>query len=322
MKPFEYQAPTSIDEAVALLADQSMQARPLAGGTDLLVQLRQGLRKVDLVVDVKRIPELNRLSFDPADGLTVGAAVSCARLCEHPDVKQTYPALVDAAGIIGGAAIQARATLGGNLCNAAPSGDGIAAMIVLGATCTVAGPGTTRSVPVETFCTAPGETVLGPGELLVSIRFPVPAPRSGARYLRFTPRREMDIAVAGAGAWVELSGDGAAGGDNAEIVGARFALAAVAPTPLQPAAAAAALIGRAPTEDAFAEAAKLAQEAIHPISDVRGTATQRHHLVGVLVRRALRGAVDRAQGRPRPQGRQPAAGTTTGRREEEVSNGR
>jgi CO/xanthine dehydrogenase FAD-binding subunit len=302
MRPFDYEAPTSIDEAVALLADQSRQARPLAGGTDLLVQLRQGLRKVDLVVDVKRISELNRLSFDPTDGLTVGAAVSCARLCEHPDVQQTYPALVDGASIIGGAAIQSRATLGGNLCNAAPSGDGIAAMIVLGATCTVAGPGTTRTVPVEAFCTGPGETVLGPGELLVSIHFPAPTPRSGARYLRFTPRREMDIAVAGAGAWVALSADVAGSADVAEIVDARIALAAVAPTPLQPAAAAAALIGSAPTEDAFAEAAKLAQEAAHPISDVRGTAKQRRHLIGVMVRRALRGAVDRAQGR------QPATG--------------
>jgi carbon-monoxide dehydrogenase medium subunit len=306
MRPFEYQAPTSIDEAVALLADQSRQSRPLAGGTDLLVQLRQGLRKVDLVVDVKRISELNRLSFDPTDGLTVGAAVSCARLCAHPDVQQTYPALVDGASIIGGAAIQSRATLGGNLCNAAPSGDGLAVMILLGATCTVAGPGTTRTVPAASFCTGPGETVLGPGELVVSIHFPAPLPRSGAHYLRFTPRREMDIAVAGAGAWVVLSAAGAESADGAEggteIVDARIALAAVAPTPLQPTAAAAALIGSAPTEDAFAEAAQLAQEAIQPISDVRGTATQRRHLVGVLVRRALRGAVDRAQRR------QPAAG--------------
>jgi CO/xanthine dehydrogenase FAD-binding subunit len=291
MKPFRYQAPASIDEAVALLADQGRQARPLAGGTDLLVQLRQGLRQVDLVVDVKRIPELNRLSFDPAGGLTVGAAVSCARLCEHPDVQQTYPALVDAASIIGGPAIQTRATLGGNLCNAAPSGDGIPAMILLGATCTIAGPGATRTVPVASFCTGPGETVLHPGELLVSIHFPAPTPRSGARYLRFTPRREMDIAVAGAGAWVALSAD------ETEIVDARIALAAVAPTPLRPAAAAAALVGRAPTEEAFAEAARLAQEATAPIDDVRGTAVQRRHLVGVLVRRALRGAVDRAQGR-------------------------
>jgi CO/xanthine dehydrogenase FAD-binding subunit len=296
MRPFKYQAPTSIDAAVALLADQSRPARPLAGGTDLLVQLRRGLCQVDLVVDVKRIPELNQLSFDPAGGLTVGAAVPCARLCEHPDVQRSYPALIDAAAIIGGAAIQARATLGGNLCNAAPSGDAIPAMIVLGATCTVAGPGFTRTVPVETFCTAPGETVLGPGELLVSIHFPAPTPRSGARYLRFTPRREMDIAVAGAGAWVALSEDGSGSRDHAVIADARIALAAVAPTPLRPAAAGAALVGRAPTEQAFAEAARLAQEAAHPISDVRGTAPQRRHLVGVLVRRALRGAVDRARG--------------------------
>ena len=281
MKPFAYQAPTSIGEAIALLADTSKNARPLAGGTDILVQLRRELCEVDLLVDVKRIPELNRLSFDPAEGLTVGAAVSCARLCEHPGVQKAYPGLVDAASVIGGPAIQERATLGGNLCNAAPSGDTIPAMIVLGAACTV---------PVEAFCTAPGETVLGTGELLVSIHFPAPTPRSGACYVRFTPRREMDIAVAGAGAWVVLSED------HARTTNVRIALAAVAPTPLHLPAAGAALIGQAPTEQAFAAAAELAQAAAHPITDVRGTAAQRRHLVGVLIKRALRGAVSRAKG--------------------------
>ena len=298
MRPFEYQAPTSIGEAVALLADTGERARPLAGGTDLLVQLRRGLLEVDLVVDVKKIPELNRISFHPVEGLTVGAAVSCASLCEHPDVRAAYPALVDAASIIGGPAIQGRATIGGNLCNAAPSGDAIPAMIALGATCTVAGPGGTRAVSVETFCTAPGRTVLGQDEMLVSIRFPAPMPNSGARYLRFIPRGEMDIAVAGAGAWVLLSDD------HAQITEARIALAAVAPTPLLADAASASLIGKAPTEDAFAEAAKLAREAARPIGDVRGTEAQRRHLVGVLVKRALRGAVWRATGDPAsPSGR-------------------
>jgi len=200
MRPFEYQAPTSINEAIALLADADKRAHPLAGGTDLLVQLRRGFVKADLLVDIKRIPELRRISFDPAEGLTLGAAVSCADLCEHPDVRKAYPGLVDAASIIGGAAIQERATLSGNLCNAAPSGDSIPAMIVLGATCTITGPQGTRTVPVEVFCTGPGETVLGKGEMLVSIHFPAPIPNSGACYMRFTPRREMDIAVAGAGA--------------------------------------------------------------------------------------------------------------------------
>jgi len=291
MKPFAYQAPTSIGEAIALLADTSRNARPLAGGTDLLVQLRRGVCEAELLVDVKRIPELNRLSFDPAAGLTVGAAVSCARLCEHADVWSVYPGLVDAASLIGGTAIQARATLGGNLCNAAPSGDSIPAMIALRATCTVAGPQGTRTVPAEAFCTAPEKTVLSKCEILVSVHFPLPAPHSGACYVRFTPRREMDIAVAGAAAWIELSDD------HSRIMDARIALAAVAPIPLFADAASAALISKPPTEEAFAEAAGLAQAAARPITDVRGTAALRRHLVGVLVRRALRGANGRAKAR-------------------------
>ncbi|NIW11212.1 MAG: xanthine dehydrogenase family protein subunit M [Gammaproteobacteria bacterium] len=290
MRPFAYQAPTSIDEAVTLLADQAGKARPFAGGTDLLVQLRLDLFEPDLVVDIKRIPELNQLSFDPAEGLIVGAAVSCAALCEQPDVVATYPGLVDATAIIGGIGIQGRATLGGNLCNAAPSGDGIPAMIVLGATCTVAGPGGKRTVPVEAFCTGPGQTVLSQDEILVSIHVPPPKPHSGAHYLRFTPRREMDIAVAGAGASMVLSDD------HAQIIEARIALGAVAPTPLLVEEAGAVLIGQAPTDEAFAEAAKLAQAAARPITDVRGTVAQRRHLVGVLVKRALQGALRRAKG--------------------------
>jgi carbon-monoxide dehydrogenase medium subunit len=290
MKAFEYQSPTSIGEAVALLAGKDRKACPLAGGTDLLVALRRGLLEADILVDIKRIPGLNDIAFDPAEGLTIGAAVSCARLCEHPDARRLYPGLIDAASIIGGAAIQGRATLGGNLCNAAPSADSIPAMIVLNAVCTIAGPGGTRTVLADTFCAAPGKTVLGRNEMLVSIHFPSPAPNSGACYRRFTPRREMDIAVAGAGAWVVLSDD------HACITDARVALAAVAPTPLLVESAGAALVGQAPTEAVFAEAARLAQESAHPISDVRGTQAQRRHLVGVLVKRALRGAIGRAKG--------------------------
>jgi carbon-monoxide dehydrogenase medium subunit len=289
MKPFVYQSPTSVGEAVALLADYDGHARPLAGGTDLLVQLRHNQIEVDLVVDVKRIPELNTISLDSANGLTVGAAVTCARLCEYPGVREAYPGLIDAVSSIGGTAIQGRATVGGNLCNAAPSGDSIPPMIVLGATCTIAGPGGTRTVPAESFCTAPGENVLGKGEVLVSICFPPPTPSSGASYVRFTPRREMDIAVAGAGVWVALSED------RSRIVDARVALSAVAPTPLSVDAAGKALVGQAPTEAAFSQAAMHAQRAAHPISDVRGTGAQRRHLVGVLVRRALRNAVRRAK---------------------------
>jgi CO/xanthine dehydrogenase FAD-binding subunit len=290
VRPFEYQAPATVGEAVSLLADNAKRARPLAGGTDLLVQLRRGLYDLDVLVDVKRIPELTRISFDPARALTLGAAVSCARLCEYPEVMQVYPGLIDAVSIIGGAAIQGRATLGGNLCNAAPSGDAIPALIVHGATCTVAGPDGRRTVPVQALCTAPGQTLLTQGEMLVSIHVPPPEPLSGAHYVRFIPRHEMDIAVAGAGAWVRLNED------RATIVDARIALAAVAPTPLLAKDAGAFLVGKAPTEDVFAQAAALAQEASRPITDVRGTAAQRRHLVGVLVKRALRGAVERAKG--------------------------
>jgi len=292
MQPFAYQVPASVGEAVALLADPVRSTRAFAGGTDLLVQMRRGLFAPEMLVDVKRIPELNRITFDAATGLILGAAVSCAWLCDHPAVRGAYPGLIDAASIIGGAAIQRRATLGGNLCNAAPSGDAISAMIVLEAAATLAGPTGTRSVPVADFCTAPGMTVLRQGELLVSLHFSPPAPHTGARYLRFIPRGEMDIAVAGAGAWLALSDDGTT------ITGARIALAAVAPTPLWVKAAGTALIGQAPTSDAFAEAAAIAQAAARPISDVRGTAAQRRHLAGVLTRRALQGAYQRATGEP------------------------
>lgn len=296
MKPFAYAAPTSVEEAVTLLAGKGERARPLAGGTDLLVQLRRRRHDLDLLVDIKRIPELVRIDVDPVAGLTIGAAVSCAELGEHPEVRALYPGLIDATSIIGGVAVRGRATLGGNLCNAAPSGDGISAMIMLDGEAIVAGPAGRRTIPVATFCTAPGATVLRPGELVVSLHFPAPRSHTGARYLRFTPRGEMDIAVAGAGAWLALSVDGSAATVPAEIVDARIALSAVAPTPLLVEAAAEALIGQAPTEAAFAQAAEIAQAAARPIDDMRGTAAQRRHLVGVLLKRALRDAAARAQG--------------------------
>jgi CO/xanthine dehydrogenase FAD-binding subunit len=290
LRPFAYRAPASVGDAVSLLAENGPRARPLAGGTDLLVQLRAGRFDLDLVVDVKHIPELNAVSYSPAAGLTVGAAVSCATLCENPDVQAHYPALIDSAGLIGGTAIQARASLGGNLCNAAPSGDSIPAIIVLNATCTIAGPQGWREVPVASFCTGPGRTMLGAGEMLVSIHFPSPLAHTGACYLRFIPRHEMDIAVAGAGAWLRLSRD------HSRITEARIALAAVAPTPLAVVQAGEFLAGKAPDNEAFAAAARFAEEAARPISDVRGSDAQRRHLVSVLVKRALSGALRRAEG--------------------------
>jgi CO/xanthine dehydrogenase FAD-binding subunit len=290
MKSFAYEVPSTLGEAVAILSKQSGRVLPLAGGTDLLVQLRLNLHDIDMVVDIKKIPELNQISYDETTGLVIGAAVSCANIYENAEVVANYPGLIDAVAIIGGMAIQGRATLGGNICNASPSGDGISAAIALGAICNIIGPDGARSLPSEEFCIAPGKNALAEGELLVSIQFPSPKPNAGAHYLRFTPRAEMDIAVAGVGVLVDLSDD------LSQITAARLALAAVAPTPVLATAAAESLIGKAPTEETFATAASIAQESISPITDVRGTAAQRRHLIGVLTRRALTGAVARAKG--------------------------
>jgi carbon-monoxide dehydrogenase medium subunit len=194
---------------------------------------------------------------------------------------------VELASLIGGTQIQGRASLGGNLCNAAPSADSIPLLIALGATCRISGPGGAREIAVEDFCTAPGRNVLQPGELLVALHLPPPAPHSGARYLRFIPRNEMDIAVAGVGVEVVL--------DNGKFRSVRVALAAVAPTPLFVREAGDALAGQPVNEASIAHAAEIARASAKPITDMRGTADYRRHLCGVLTRRALEAAVQRAR---------------------------
>lgn len=292
MKPFEYQAPETLDGVAALLAQHRERARVLAGGTDLLVQLRAGRYEVDVVVDVKRVPELNSIALDPAEGLSIGAAIPCWRVAEHPEVRDRYPGLVDAVSIIGGTGIQGRATLGGNLGNASPSADSTPSLIVHDASLEVVGQLGRRTLPVDQFCLAPGRNALQPGELIVAVRVPVPKRGFGARYLRFIPRNEMDIAVVGVGAAIVLSVDGKT------IEWTRIALGAVGPTPIVAEEAAASLVGQAPTPEAFARAAEAAKAVARPITDVRGTAAQRRHLVGVLTRRALEGAAARARGEP------------------------
>jgi carbon-monoxide dehydrogenase medium subunit len=289
MKAFDYAAPKTVAEAVALLADRGDRARPLAGGTDVIVQVREGRRDLDLLLDVKYIPELNELSFDAQHGLRLGAAVPCYRLCEHPGLARAYPGLIDAAALVGGTQIQSRASVGGNLCNASPAADTIPALIAAGATCVIAGPGGGREMPVEVFCTAPGKTALRRGELLVSLRLPPPAPRSGSAYLRFIPRNEMDIAVVGVGVHITMSND------RSTCAAARIALAAVAPTPLLVPEAGAALVGRPLDAGALDRAASLARAAARPISDMRGAADYRRHLVGVLTKRALAAAIERSK---------------------------
>ncbi len=290
MEPFDFVSPSSIDEAVKTLATKGDQARIMAGGTDMLVQMRAGRRTAPLVVDIKGIPELNEVSYDASKGLTLGAAVPCYQIYQNKALADAYPGLMDSALLIGGIQIQGRATIGGNICNAAPSGDAIPIVIALGGTCIIAGPNGTRQLPVEEMCTAPGRNALADGEILVSISLPAPVANSGANYQRFIPRNEMDIAVAGVGSSVVLD----ASGQN--FVSARIALASVAPTPVFAKEAGDSLAGKPVNEDTIQAASEEAQKAAKPISDMRGTIRQRTHLIGVLTRRTLNNAIERARG--------------------------
>ncbi|HZZ71861.1 MAG TPA: xanthine dehydrogenase family protein subunit M [Pirellulales bacterium] len=288
MKDFAYTAATTVDEAVGLLAAQGERAKVLAGGTDIIVQLREGLRDADLVVDVKKIAELMELQFDPSTGLKLGASVPCYRIYEHAAVAKAYPALADSAKIIGGWQIQSRASIGGNLCNSSPAADSTPSLIALDATCEIAGPSGRRQVPVAQFCTGVGKNVLGRGEFLVALRMPPPERAAGSQYLRFIPRNEMDIAVVGVGSWLRLNADGT-------IAAARIAVGAVAVTAQVAAEASQYLVGRHATEEMFAAAGELAKKVSRPISDKRGPAEYRTHLVGVLTKRTLLAATERAK---------------------------
>jgi xanthine dehydrogenase FAD-binding subunit len=290
VKDFEFQTATTVDEAVSLLAAKGERAKVLTGGTDLIVQLREGLREADLVVDVKKIPELMELSYSAAQGLRLGAAVPCYRIYGDKTLTEAYPGLIDAARIIGGWQIQSRASVGGNLCNSSPAGDSIPPLIAYDVACHLAGPEGRRTVKVAEFCTAPGRNVLKRGEMLTALHFPPVAKGSSSAYLRFIPRNEMDIAVVGAASWVQLDATGK------NIADARLALAAVAPTPLYLRDASAWLAGKPATAETFAQAGAMAREAARPISDKRGTTDYRKHLAGVLTERTLAIATERARG--------------------------
>ena len=288
MIDFQYAAPTELNDAIKQLSDAGDSARVLAGGTDIIVQLREGARSADLVVDVKKIPELSRLEFSNENGLHLGASVACWQIYENPVISAAYPGLSDAVKIIGGWQIQSRASVGGNLCNSSPAADSIPALIACDAAAEIAGPDGQRSVPVAEFCTGPGRNVLQPGELLVALKLPPQGPSCGSAYQRFIPRNEMDIAVVGAASWVKLSPDGST------IESARIALSAVAATPVFAAEASEWLAGQPVSEDTFAHAGELAKKVATPLSDMRGTAEYRTHLVGVLTKRTLATACERA----------------------------
>ena len=283
----EYKSPNSIDEAVALLAGAGGKARILAGGTDLLVQIRMGFASPELIIDIKNIPELRAITSSKG-GIRVGAAVSGAELGEHPDVSKAWPGVVEATELIGSTQIQGRASLGGNLCNASPAADTVPALVAAGAVCRVVGTGGERNVPVEEINTGPGSTSLGDDEFVIDFDFPVRPARSGDAYLRFIPRTEMDIAVVGAGVSLTLAEDGS-------CQDARVSLGAVAPTVVLLEEGAKALIGTTIDEGALKELDSAARAACNPINDKRGTIEFRTDVAGVLAKRAALIAKERAE---------------------------
>jgi carbon-monoxide dehydrogenase medium subunit len=278
LQEFVFDSPETIDDAIAAMA--AGDARALAGGTDLIPQLREGRRQAGRIVDLKRIPELTAITALPDGGFSIGAAATATAIARHAGLAAAYPAVAQSAQLIGGVQIQNRASLGGNICNAAPSADAVPALICHEARASIAGRSGRREAAVETLFRGPGRTALELGELLVSILLPPPQPRSTAKYLRFTPRREMDIAIAGAGTWISLDAQGA-------VAAARIVLASVAPTPIRALSAEQKLIGERPTRALLEEAGRLAAGDARPISDTRGSADYRRSLVAVLTTRAL-----------------------------------
>lgn len=283
-----YEAPETIQDAVALLAGADIPPRALAGGTDLIIQMSNLVGESRLVINLKKIPEFMTASID-AEGLELGPAMPCAELTAREDIKAVYPGLVEAAYLIGSTQIQGRASVGGNLCNASPAADTIPSLIVNRAQCVIVGPSGERTVAAEDFVTGVGQNCLEKDELLRKITLPKPAANTSDAYLRLIPRSEMDIAVAGAGVSITLNEDG-------ECTAARVSIGAVAPTALLVPDAAAALIGSKLDDRALQAAADAASAASNPITDRRGTVDYRRHVVGVLTRRAAVIAADRVRG--------------------------
>ena len=286
MSTLSYAAPSTVQEAVSILAGANGGAKVLSGGTDLLVQLRSGRSRPEMFVDVKRIPGLIGIREENG-GFVIGAATPCALIGEHRALQQVWPGVVEAASLIGSTQVQGRATLAGNLCNASPAADSVPAMIAARATCVVAGPAGRREVPVEAIATGPGRTSLAKGEFVVEFRLPKRPPRSADAYLRFIPRTEMDIAVVGAGVNLTLDASGT-------CTEARIVLGAVAPTAILVPDGAAALVGRRLDDEALSRLDAAARRACKPITDKRGTIEFRTKVAGVLARRAAGIAYARA----------------------------
>jgi carbon-monoxide dehydrogenase medium subunit len=288
MTDIQYLAPRTLDEAIGAFAAAGSAARILAGGTDLLVQMRSGAVRPGLIVDIKKIAEMTAIEETGDGSFRVGAAVPGAALAEHARFGKVWPGVLEAINLIGSTQVQGRASAGGNLCNGSPAGDSVPALVAAGAIVTLQGPNGRRQMPVEEVPVGPGRTCLAPGEILVSFTLPPRAKGSSDAYLRMIPRTEMDIAVVGVGVSLTLA-DGV-------CTAARVGLGAVAPTVLLVEDAAKALMGSKLDDTALNAAAAACSAACRPIDDKRGTIVYRTKVAGVLLKRTVAIAVKRAQG--------------------------
>lgn len=290
MKDFTYLAPSTIGEALELLARYRENAKVLAGGTDLMLLMQDGVFHPDYVISVRGIPELNTLAFDPERGLTLGAATTLRQIETSPLVRQYYPHLASAAGEIGSVQIRNLASAGGNICTATPSGDILPSLVSLEATARIASARGERRIPLESFFVGPRRTILEPDELLIDLQIPAPPARTSGAYIKLDTRPQMDLAMVGVASTVTLRP-----GDLV-IDRVTICLGAVAPTPIRAREAEEILTGRVPTEDVLAAAGAAAARAARPISDVRASAEYRREQCDLMTRRAVRIAVNRAMG--------------------------
>jgi CO/xanthine dehydrogenase FAD-binding subunit len=288
MTDIRYLAPRTLDEAISAYAAAGSAARILAGGTDLLVQMRSGAVRPGLIVDIKKIAEMTAIEQSADGGFRIGAAVSGMELHDHPKFGKVWPGVLEAINLIGSKQVQGRASAGGNLCNSSPAGDSVPALVAAGAIATIQGPNGRRELPVEQVPAGPGRTNLKPGEILVSFTFPPRPPGSSDAYLRMIPRTEMDIAVVGLGVSLTMKGG--------VVTAARVGLGAVAPTVLLVEPAAKALIGSKLDDAALNAAAAACSAACRPIDDKRGTIAYRTKIAGVLLKRTVAIAAKRAGG--------------------------
>ncbi len=290
MQDFNYFNASTITEVIQLLSDRGKRTKILNGGTDLIPQLSDGRVITDLLIDIKSIPEVREFRYDE-QGLFIGSAVTCLSLTKSEFLKNSYQGLFDAFSLIGGIQIQGRATIGGNLCNSSPAADSIPALIAYNAECILAGPEGTRKVLVESFCTGPGKNILAKNEFLLGVQIPKSSGIIGSSYERFIPRNEMDIAVVGVGSYIAINES------TGKIETVRIALGAVGPTPIYVKEAETPLLGHSLFDEELLkfveETCAIAQKSARPITDMRGTMSQRKHLVQILTRRTLITSIER-----------------------------